>query len=86
MRQNYMKKMMKKNEAIAAILCIVMVLILTIRSNVFWDPRNLHSLQASFVPTAIIAFGMMFLLICGYFDMSVGSIMLLSAIAAGNSP
>ena len=54
MRQNYMKKMMKKNEAIAAILCIVMVLILTIRSNVFWDPRNLHSLQASFVPTAII--------------------------------
>lgn len=83
MGQNMMKKVLKKNEAIAAVLCVILVLVLTIRSNVFWDPRNLHSLQASFVPTAMIAFGMMFLLICGYFDMSVGSIMLLSAIAAG---
>lgn len=60
-----------------------MVIILTIKSNIFWNPLNLHSLQVSIAPTAMISFGMMFLLICGYFDMSVGSIMLLSAIVAG---
>lgn len=83
MQQSFVKKIIKKNEAIAVLLCIALVLILTLRSNIFWDTRNLHSLQVSIAPTAIIAFGMMFLLICGYFDMSVGSIMLLSAIAAG---
>ena len=77
------KKLMKKNESISALLCIILVIVLTIKSDIFWDPRNLHSLQVSFVPTAMIAFGMMFQLICGYFDMSVGSTMLLSAIAAG---
>lgn len=83
MQQSIFKKIVKKNEAISAILCIILVLVLTVRSNIFWDPRNLHSLQVSFVPTAMIAFGMMFLLICGYFDMSVGSIMLLCGISAG---
>ena len=77
------KKIMKVNESISALLCIFLVILLTVKSDIFWDPRNLHSLQVSFVPTAMIAFGMMFQLICGYFDMSVGSIMLLSAIAAG---
>ena len=77
------KKLMKKNESISALLCILLVIVLTIKSDIFWDPRNLHSLQVSFVPTAMIAFGMMFQLICGYFDMSVGSTMLLSAICAG---
>ena len=77
------KKISKINEAISVLLCILLVIILSVRSSIFWDPRNLHSLQVSFVPTAMIAFGMMFQLICGYFDMSVGSIMLLSAIAAG---
>ncbi len=83
MQQNIIKRIAKKNESISVALCILLVIVLTIKSDIFWDPRNLHSLQVSFVPTAMIAFGMMFQLICGYFDMSVGSIMLLSAIAAG---
>lgn len=83
MQQGMIKKLLKKNEAIAALLCIFLIIVLTIKSDIFWDVRNLHSLQVSFAPTAMIAFGMMFLLICGYFDMSVGSIMLLSAIVAG---
>lgn len=83
MQQGIIKRLLKKNEAIAALLCIFLVIVLTIKSDIFWDARNLHSLQVSFAPTAMIAFGMMFLLICGYFDMSVGSIMLLSAIVAG---
>lgn len=77
------KKVWKKNETIAALLCIALVVILTIKSDIFWNPLNLHSLQVSIAPTAMIAFGMMFLLICGYFDMSVGSTMMLSAIVAG---
>lgn len=83
MGQNIFKKIVKKNETISVLLCLILVIVLTVKSDIFWDPRNLHSLQVSFVPTAMIAFGMMFLLICGYFDMSVGSIMLLTSIAAG---
>ncbi|MDD3796300.1 MAG: ABC transporter permease [Lachnospiraceae bacterium] len=83
MVRNTFRKIFKRSETIAAVLCIALVLVLTFASDIFWDPRNLHSLQISIVPTGMIAFGMMFLLICGYFDMSVGSIMLLSAIAAG---
>lgn len=83
MQQSIFKKIMKQNETIAALLCIILVVVLTIKSDIFWDSRNLHSLQVSIAPTAMIAFGMMFLLICGYFDMSVGSTMLLSAIVGG---
>lgn len=83
MQQNIFKKLMRKNETISALLCIALVLLLTVTTDIFWSSSNLHALQASTVPTAMIAFGMMFLLICGYFDMSVGSTMMLAAIVAG---
>ncbi len=73
----------KKNEFISAVLCVALVVVLTLAGEVFWTRSNFNSLQASVAPTAIMAFGMMFLLICGYFDLSIGSIMLLSGLLCG---
>lgn len=73
-------RLVKKNEFISAALCIALVLLLTVAGKVFWTRGNLDSLQASIAPTAIMAFGMMILLILGYFDLSIGSTMLLAGI------
>jgi len=78
-----LRRLGKKNELIAVVLCLALVILLTLRGGVFWTGGNLNSLQASIAPTAIMAFGMMLLLICGYFDLSIGSIMLLSGILCG---
>lgn len=78
-----MKKLAKKNELVSVIICLILIAILTLRGGVFWTKSNLDSLQASIAPTAIMAFGMMILLICGYFDLSIGSIMLLSGVLSG---
>ena len=75
--------LLKKNEFISIALCTILVILLTTASGVFWDVSNLNSLQSSIAPTAIMAFGMMLLLICGYFDLSLGSTMLLAGMVAG---
>ena len=76
-------KLLRKNEIVATTLCIVIVAVLTLRGQVFWTAANFDSLQAATAPIAIVAFGMMILLICGYFDLSIGSIMLLAGILSG---
>ncbi|WP_160662880.1 ABC transporter permease [Colidextribacter sp. OB.20] len=73
-------RIIKKNEFISAALCAALVLLLTVAGGVFWSRGNLDSLQANIAPTAIMAFGMMFLLILGYFDLSISSTMLLAGI------
>lgn len=72
-----------KNESIAIALCIALIVTLSITSDVFFHVSNLNSLQATTAPNAIMAFGMMILLICGYFDLSIGSTMLLAGMIAG---
>jgi ribose transport system permease protein len=79
----WLKSITKRNEFVALALCIALILILSIWSNFFWTRGNLDSLQASISPTAIMAFGMMLLLICGYFDLSIGSTMLLAGMLSG---
>lgn len=75
--------MVKKNEFVSVAMCLALVIVLTSTGGVFWTRRNLDSLQSSIAPTAIMAFGMMFLIICGYFDLSIGSIMLLAGVLSG---
>ena len=53
---------------------------MTLFGGVFWSGTNLDSLQTSIAPLAIVAIGMVTLLICGVFDLSVGAIMVLSGI------
>jgi len=79
----WLRSLVKRNEFVALTLCLVLIVILSIRSNYFWTSGNFDSLQASIAPTAIMAFGMMLLLICGYFDLSIGSTMLLAGMLIG---
>jgi len=83
MKQSILYRLVHKNEFIAVALCAALVLVLSVGSDVFWATSNLDSLQATTAPNAIMAFGMMILLICGYFDLSIGSTMLLAGMVAG---
>lgn len=83
MNRDSVIRIIKKNEFISIALCVVLTVILSLTSGVFWTGNNLDSLQASIAPIAIMAFGMMILLICGYFDLSIGSIMLFAGILSG---
>jgi ribose transport system permease protein len=78
-----LRSVIKKNEFVSMALCLTLVIVLTAGSGVFWSRGNFESLQSSIAPTSIIAFGMMLLLVCGYFDLSVGSIMLLAGLFSG---
>lgn len=79
----WLRGVIKKNEFVSLALCLVLVIVLTVGSGVFWSKGNFESLQSSIAPTSIMAFGMMLLLICGYFDLSIGSIMLLAGLLSG---
>lgn len=83
MKLDRIKLLLRKNEFISAALCVALVVLLTFTGGVFWTGGNLDSLQASIAPTAIMSFGMMLLLICGYFDLSISSTMLLAGILCG---
>jgi ribose/xylose/arabinose/galactoside ABC-type transport system permease subunit len=60
---------------VVSIMIIIIFLILSLGSTTFLNITNFESLQASIAPNAIIAAGMMMLLISGVFDLSVGSVM-----------
>jgi ribose transport system permease protein len=77
------KALLKRDEFISAVIVVLLVILLTVKGGVFWTRGNLDSLQAGIAPMTIMAFGMMFLLICGYFDLSIGSTMLLAGILSG---
>ena len=83
MKDNFAMRIVRKNEFISIALCALLILILTVKSDGFWAVGNLDALQASVAPRAIMCFGMMMLLICGYFDLSIGSTMLLAGILSG---
>ena len=74
------KNLWAKEGSITFLLCLALVTTLSIQSSIFWTTDNLNSLQAIIAPTAIVAFGMVLLLICGVFDLSVGAIMVFSGI------
>jgi ribose/xylose/arabinose/galactoside ABC-type transport system permease subunit len=72
-------RILKTKEIVVIVIAIIMFLILSIgASSTFLTITTFESLQASIAPNAIIAVGMMILLISGVFDLSVGSVMGLS--------
>jgi ribose transport system permease protein len=74
------KNLLSQNGSITLLLCVALVVVMTLFGGVFWSGTNLDSLQTSIAPLAIVAIGMVTLLICGVFDLSVGAIMVLSGI------
>ena len=73
----------KKDSFFGGIIATTAFLALLVFSPHFHNPNNLDSLQAAIAPNAIIAVGMMILMIMGMFDLSVGSIMGFSGIVTG---
>jgi ribose/xylose/arabinose/galactoside ABC-type transport system permease subunit len=70
-----MKNIIRRNEFVIVIMTLILVVVLSTGSNIFWNVNNLNSLQTSIAPNAIVAFGMLLLLVLGVFDLSVGSVM-----------
>ena len=64
------------------IIFIVLVAILAIMKPSFIGPRNLTNIMKQASINGILAFGMMFVIISGAFDMSVGSTLAFSGILA----
>lgn len=58
-------------------------LVLAVFSPYFFQANNLLSMQALIAPRAIMAIGMMLVVIIGMFDLSVGSVMGLAGILCG---
>ena len=75
-----LSSLLKSKESVVLAIIIVFVLILSFGSDTFINKINFESLQTSIAPSAIIAVGMMVLLISGVFDLSVGSVMGLSGV------
>lgn len=77
MNKTTIGKVLKKNEAVSALLALGLFVMLAFTSPYFFTELNVNSLQTSIAPYSIMAVGMMALLISGVFDMSVGSVMCL---------
>lgn len=75
MNKMKLKSLLAKDEFAAAAMTILLIVVLSFGSRIFWSANNMNSLQTSIAPNAIVAFGMMLLLILGVFDLSVGSMM-----------
>jgi ribose transport system permease protein len=72
----FLKKLFGSKELGVIVIIIVLFLILSVSAtSTFINMANFESLQASIAPNAIIAAGMMMLLMSGVFDLSVGSVM-----------
>lgn len=81
----FIKDLAKRGEFVVAALCVLLVLVLLAGSDTFLSATNINSLQKSVAPSAIIAVGMLLLLVCGVFDLSVGSTMCLCAVVCVNT-
>jgi len=58
---------------VSVLLVVLLAAVLALTSPYFLTTGNLDSVQTLIAPTGIIALGMMVLLICGLFDLSVAS-------------
>ncbi len=61
---------------------IVLVVISSIVSDVFFTEKNIFNLLRQVVPNCVISMGMLFVIITGGIDLSVGSIMALGSVLA----
>lgn len=81
MKMKKLIKLTRQDDFVSIALAVFMVLLLTATSNIFWSASNIQSLAYSVSRTAIVSFGMMLIMITGYFDLSVGNIMLLCSLS-----
>lgn len=68
---------------IISVIFVIIMLIGSIISPYFFDPENLLETTFNFIEKAIIALPMIFIILCGDIDVSVGSILAVSSLAMG---
>ncbi|GHU67653.1 sugar ABC transporter permease [Clostridia bacterium] len=76
-----LKNVIQRSEFAVIAITIILFVVLATGSDIFFNVNNLNSLQTSIAPSALVAFGMMLLLILGVFDLSVGATMALVGIS-----
>lgn len=59
---------------------VVLVIVTTLTSDVFFTQRNLSNLSRQIVPNGLISLGMLVVILTGGIDLSVGSVVALAAI------
>jgi simple sugar transport system permease protein len=86
------KLSLQKPELVSAILLILLALLFQIRSdNVFLSVNNIRGILGLLPETALVAVGVTLLMICGEFDLSVGSVfalmpMTMAVLVVGGMP
>ena len=83
MMKRALNNLKKQDYFFGLLITIAFIIILAIFSPYFLKENNLDSLQTTIAPNAIVAIGMMLLIILGMFDLSVGSVMGMSGIVTG---
>lgn len=79
--QPVLRKVLLENGALSAL--IVLIVALTVMSPDFLSTQNLLNVGVQAAVTAILAFGVTFVIVSGGIDLSVGSVAALSAIVLG---
>ncbi len=77
-----MGKIIKQREVTLFLVVLLMMITLSITSPIFFKVSNFLSLARSFSIEGIVLIGMTVLLVSGYMDLSVGSVMALSGVFA----
>ncbi|HWM35666.1 MAG TPA: ABC transporter permease, partial [Streptomyces sp.] len=76
-----LRKLLLENGALSAL--VVLIVALTIMSSDFLSTQNLLNVGVQAAVTAILAFGVTFVIVAGGIDLSVGSVAAFSAIMLG---
>ncbi len=83
MLKNIYQEFKKQDSFFGIVATMTFFLILAVFSPYFFQQNNMLSMQALIAPRAIMAIGMMLVVIIGMFDLSVGSTMGLAGITCG---
>ena len=81
-RSNRLIRMLRQNIVIFTVLAVLFLLFAIINPN-FIDRFNVLSMVQSYVPYAILALGVCFVIATGGVDLSIGAAMIASALLAG---
>ncbi len=90
--RRYFKLALQKPELVSAVLLVLLALVFQIRSDgVFLSLNNVRGILGLLPETALVAVGVTLLMICGEFDLSVGSVfalmpMTMAVLVVGGTP
>jgi simple sugar transport system permease protein len=90
--RRFLKLALQKPELVSAVLLILLAVVFQVRSDgVFLSVNNIRGILGLLPETALVAVGVTLLMICGEFDLSVGSVfalmpMTMAVLVVGGTP